>query len=107
MPPDIAGAMTYKSITKKHAKDKSIVRCAETLTIKSLANKRGIFIIDIIDRNISARGFIRKGELRFVCEKTDAGYDVFGAGMYMDGQAYDVAQSSSFLWRTQRRRDRA
>jgi len=103
VPTDIslAGAVPYKSITKKYTKDKSIVRRADSVTIKSLANKRGIFVIDIIGKNISARAFIRKGELRFIYEQTDSGYDfyvfdetytqVMAPRIYMDGQQYDVA----------------
>jgi len=104
VPTDIslAGAVPYKSITKKYAKDKSIVRRADSVTLKSLANKRGLFVIDLIGKNISARAFIRKGELRFIYEQTDAGYDVYvfdetykqimAPRIFMDGQQYDVAK---------------
>jgi len=101
IPTDIslAGAVPLKSVTKKY-KDKSILRRPDSVTIKSLADRRGIFVIDLIGKNIQTRAFIRKGELRFIYEQTDDGYDVYvfdenykqvlKPRIYMDGVQYDV-----------------
>eukprot|EP00486_Rosalina_sp_Unknown_P013750 CAMPEP_0201592464 /NCGR_PEP_ID=MMETSP0190_2-20130828/190352_1 /ASSEMBLY_ACC=CAM_ASM_000263 /TAXON_ID=37353 /ORGANISM="Rosalina sp." /LENGTH=1532 /DNA_ID=CAMNT_0048051251 /DNA_START=647 /DNA_END=5242 /DNA_ORIENTATION=- len=101
----LSGAVPLKSVTKKYNKDKSIIRRADSITIKSLANKRGIFIIDMIGKNISTRAFIRKGELRFIYEQTDGGYDfyvfdenytqIMKPRIYMDGTEYNVVKSKN------------
>ncbi len=64
--------------------------------------KRGIFVIDLIGKNISTRCFIRKGELRFIYEQTTNGYDfyifdenynqIMKPRIYMDGKVYDVVK---------------
>ena len=60
----LSGAVPLKSMTKKYGKDKSMIRRADSVTIKSLANKRGIFVIDMIGNKISTRCFIRIQEGR-------------------------------------------
>eukprot|EP01083_Nonionella_stella_P280997 956133_1 len=97
----LSGAVPIKSVTKKY-KDKPIIRRADSVTIKSLKDKRGIFVIDLIGKNISTRCFIRKGELRFIYEQTTNGYDfyifdenynqIMKPRIYMDGKVYDVVK---------------
>eukprot|EP01083_Nonionella_stella_P016822 46962_1 len=99
------GAVPIKSITKRYSKDKSIMRRADSITIKSLAGKRGVFIVDLIGRNISTRCVIRKGELRFVYEQTNGGYDVYvfdenytqimHPRIVMDGVTYTVNKADA------------
>ena len=67
--------------------DKSIVRRADSVTIKSLANKRGIFVVDIIGKNFSTRTVIHKGEMRFIYEQTEA-------GICMNGEVDDMCGDS-------------
>ena len=101
----LSGAVPLKSVTKKYSKDKSIIRRADSITIKSLSGRRGIFIIDMIGKNISTRAFIRKGELRFIYEQTDGGYDfyvfdenynqIMKPKIYMDGVEYTVTKKKA------------
>ena len=94
----LSGAVPMKTMTKKY-KDKSVIRRADSITIKSLANKRGIFVIDMIGRDISTRAFIRKGELRFIYEQTDGGYDfyVFDEAYKQVTCSLSISLSSSFV----------
>jgi len=80
----------------------SIRRTVESLPLKVLEGRRGVFMVDLIGNGVTTRALIRKGELRFIYdqERGNANGYVFkifnesnemvkNARIWMDGKDYD------------------
>ena len=49
--------------------DPPVIRRTRAIKINAITNRRGAFVVDIIGNGVSARAYIRKGELRYICEQ--------------------------------------
>jgi len=71
---NLAGCEPFDSFDASYDDRSEMALIKEKIKISSLANKRGLFFIDILGGDIGVRAVIRKGSLRFIERQVDEGY---------------------------------